>query len=279
MTQPAVFRLKGQSYTCILVTEGAKFVYFVPMSSLQLEKAESREFYTEWEEYKLYPARRAAQLYLSATQYREMSPKAREHLEAIVADPATAFDPARILPQSKEETDMNAPTKQPATSKSTKASAAPAKTNAASPTAPAKKAAASKVAPNGMDTVVKQTAAATKTAPTKQAAVKTAPTKQATPAAKTPAAKTPAKGDKQAAPAAKTAPVARAAPNADQKLKVAEPDKPRRGVTQDFVNEAVKLKTFTRQQLLDKMVAKGHDAKAARIKIADCVYFEVFAAA
>lgn len=246
----AVFRAKGSSHTCIRVSEGSKFVHFVPMESLKLERMEAREFYNEWEEFTTYPVRRAAQLYLGATQYREMDDKAREHLESIVADPATVFD-ARIFPQPKEETIMNAPAKQPATSKlASKASAAPAKTKVAGKAdtkAPAKKA-APKAAPNGIDTVTKQAGKA--------------PAKQAAPA-------------KTAAPA-KAAPVPRTSPNADQKLTVAEPDKARRGVTQEFVNEAIKLKTFTRQQLLDKMVAKGHDTKAARIKIADCVYFKVF---
>lgn len=264
----AVFRTKGQSYTCIRITDGQKQVHFIPMSSLQIEKLDTREFYTNWEEFPSYPVRRAAELYLGAGQYREIAPQAREHLERIVANPATEYDPAHIFPNPSKEPIMNAPAKQPATSKTGKASTAPAKTKVAGTTKPA---ATSKTKPaNGMDTVVKQATAAAankKVAPGKQAA----PAKTAAPAKS--AAKT-APG-KQAAPA-KAAPVARTAPNADQKLKVAEPDKPRRGVTQEFVNEAVKLKTFTRQQLHDAMVKKGHDSKAARIKIADCVYFKVF---
>lgn len=265
----AVFRSKGTTYTCLRVTETPKAVHFITMASLQLEKTDPRTFYLEWEEFTNYPVRRAAEVYLGAGEYREIAPQVREHLERIVADPATDYDPARI--NQPKETDMNAPAKQPATSKTgtNKASAAPAKTKVAGSTTPAKTAApakqavpakttpaktvpaktapaktAAKKAPNGMDTVLKQ------------ATAKTAPAKQAAPT--------------------KAAPVARTAPNSDQKLKVAEPDKPRRGTTGEFVEEALKLKTFTRQQLHDAMVKKGYESKPARIKIADCVYFKVF---
>ena len=266
MADPAVYRTIGSSHTAIVIADNGKTVQFIPMSTLLVSKQDAREFHHEWEPMPLYPVQRAAVLYLGATQYREMSPKAREHLEAIAGNQKLAFDEARIIPQpankeSSMATAKTAPAKQPATSKL--ASSAPAKTKVAGKTdqpvkaaakaAPAKTAAAPVAAKkgavkNGMDTVVSQAAK-----------------KGAAPA-------------KQPAPAAKGAAVPRVSPNADQKLRVAEADKPRRGVTQEFVNEALKLKTFTRQQLLDVMVKKGHEEKPARIKIADCVYFEVFEA-
>lgn len=256
----AVVRMRGSSHTAIRVSVGPKFTTFIPMETLALTKLDNREFHNDWEEYTVYPVRRAAQLYLK-DQFREIPQQARECLEKIVADPATVFDETRINQPSKEETmaTKTAPAKTPATSK---VAAAPAKPAAkAAPAKPAAKAAA---------------------APAK------APAK---PAAKAAPAKAPAKANgistvvaqagkkapaKNAAPAAKVPPVR---PANDEKLKVDEPEKARRGTTAEFVAEAVKLKTFTRQQLHDVMVKKGHESKAARIKIADCVYFKVFVAA
>jgi hypothetical protein len=253
----AVVRMRGSSHTAIRVSVGPKFTTFIPMETLALTKLDNREFHNDWEEYTVYPVRRAAQLYLK-DQFREIPQQARECLEKIVADPATVFDETRINQPSKEETTMATATK----------------------TAPAKKApATSKVAAAPAKPAAKAAPAKPAAAPAKPAA-KAAPTK--------PAAKAPAKANgistvvaqagkkapaKNAAPAAKVPPVR---PANDEKLKVDEPEKARRGTTAEFVAEAVKLKTFTRQQLHDVMVKKGHESKAARIKIADCVYFKVF---
>lgn len=133
MSAPVVCRKIGQSYTCIRVSEGAKFVHFIPMETLRLEKLDGREFYQVWEEFKEYPVRRAAELYLGAGDYREIGDKEREHLAAIVANPATIYDLAP--PTVKEDHIM-------ATAKTAPAKTAPAK-------APAKTKAAS-----GIDTVV-----------------------------------------------------------------------------------------------------------------------------
>lgn len=152
MSAPAVFRELGLSYTCILLNEGAKFVQFIPMASLKIEKMEARAFYQKWEEYKEYPVRRAAELYLGAGVYREIGDKEREHLNAIVANPATVYQLAPTT-VNKEENIM-------ATAKKT----------------PAKKAAPKKEA-NGINTVVtgaKPPAKVAAAAPAKQPAAKKA---------------------------------------------------------------------------------------------------------
>ena len=257
----AVVRLRGSSHTAIRVSVGPKFTTFIPMETLAVTKLDNREFHDDWEEYSVYPVRRAAELYLK-DQHREIPQQARECLEKIVADPATVFDEARINQPTQKEATMatkTAPVKTPATSKSA-AAAAPTKPLKGAATAPAKTAAPAKPA--------------AKAAPVKPAA-KAAPAKAngintvvAQAGKKAPA--------KTAAPAAKVPPVR---PANDEKLKVDEPEKARRGTTAEYVAEALKLKSFTRQQLHDVMVKKGHESKAARIKIANCVYFKVFVAA
>lgn len=255
MSDTAVCRQRGSSHTCIRLSIGTKFTTFIPMDGLTVSKLDNKSFHLEWEDMPEYPVRRAAELYLGTCSYREMDAAAKGQLQRIMADPASAFDPNFSLNAPKEDTMATAAaSKNPAAKKTAPPPAAKAAAAAPAKTAPAKKAAANgavpaKTAPakkNGMDTVVAQSA------------------------------KAPAK---TAAPTKKTgAPVATRAPN-DEKLKVAAPDAPRRGVTAEFVAEAAKLKTFTRQQLLDVMTKKGHEVKAARIKIADCVYWQIFVAA
>lgn len=251
----AVYRVKGSSHTAILVTETKTVVQFITMEDVaNVRKMEPRGFHLEWEEMTNYPVRRCAELYLGTAAYREMSSQVRDRLERIMADPATEFDPESINVNPKETAMATATApKKTAPTKPTSAPAktAPAKTAAkAPPAAPQKpvaksvpaKTAPAKTAPNGISTVVAQAG----------------------------------KGKSVAAP--KTAAVV-ARPVNDEKLKVADPAKVNRGETAEYVEVAKGLKTFTRQQLHDAMVAKGKDSKKARIKIADCVYFKVFTAA
>lgn len=254
MDAPVVCRRRGQSYTCIRVAVERKFTYYIPLDSLELKKADNREFHDEWEEFTEYPVRRAAELYLGATQYREMSPKAQEHLERIVADPATSYDPARITPLKEEPqmTDIKktAPAKQPATSKVAAAKqpatskVAPAKQAEAKPLAPAKKAPAKAVSP--MDFMVNEA----KKAGAKSAAA--AEAKSAKAAAKAPA-KAPAK---QAAPV-KAEPKAKggaARKPDDRKYTVGDDSHVKRGDSRLFVDSAKKLKKFTRAELVSAVV-------------------------
>jgi hypothetical protein len=146
----SVFREIGMSYTCIRIHDGVKFVQFISMANLKLEKMEARAFYQKWEEYKEYPVRRAAELYLGAGEYREIGGKEREHLVAIVADPATTY---QLAPTTVKEVNIMATAKK----------------------APAKKAAGKKEV-NGINTVVTgaKPPAKVAAAPAKQPAAKKA---------------------------------------------------------------------------------------------------------
>ena len=260
MDAPVVCRRRGQSYTCIRVAVGRKFTYYIPMDSLGLKKADNREFHDEWEEFPEYPVRRAAELYLGATQYREMSPKAQEHLERIVADPATPYDPARIIPLKEEPqmTDVKktAPAKQPATSKVAAAKqpatskVAAAKQAEAKPLAPAKKAPAK--AARSMYFMVNEVmkagakrAAAAGAKPAKAAAK--APAKQAAPAKAEPKAKggTARKPD-------------------DRKYTVGDDSSIKRGISRDFVDTAKRLKKFTRADLVEAFKDKADEEHIVR---------------
>lgn len=159
---PAVFR--DNSYSCIRLSVERKFTYFIPMASLTVEKMENHEFADQWKHYPVYPVRRAAEAYLSKETFREVSPKAREHLEAIAGHLPT---PA---PQPQKEEVMQTQTAIPAK----KGTPVAAKKG----TAPTKKVPAKKAA-NGIDTIVKGAKAPAKAAPAKKAAKKVPVAKQA----------------------------------------------------------------------------------------------------
>lgn len=143
MSHPAVYR-RGQSYSCITTKEDAKFVHFISMETLKLEKTERREFHGEWEEYSDYPVRRAAELYLGAGEFREIGPKETAHLEAI-RDGSPSYNLDEPQPKPKEPNMATVAKKQPAASKTAaaekpvkgagKAAAAPAKQPAKQPAA------------------------------------------------------------------------------------------------------------------------------------------------
>ena len=248
MDAPVVCRRRGQSYTCIRVAVGRKFTYYIPMDSLGLKKADNREFHDEWEESE-YPVRRAAELYLGATQYREMSPKAQEHLERIVADPATPYDPARIIPLKEEPqmTDVKktAPAKQPATSKVAAAKQAEAKPLAPAKKAPAKAARSMYFMVNEVMKAGAKRAAAAGAKPAKAAAK--APAKQAAPAKAEPKAKggTARKPD-------------------DRKYTVGDDSSIKRGISRDFVDTAKRLKKFTRADLVEAFKDKADEEHTVR---------------
>ena len=143
MNHPAVYRRHGQSYTCITTKEDAKYVHFIPMATLQLERAERRDFYAEWGEYPEYPVRRAAELYLGSGEYREIGPKELAHLEAI-RDGSPSYNLDEPQPKPKEPQMATVAKKQPAATKTAAEkplkgagkAAAPAKQPAKQPAAP-----------------------------------------------------------------------------------------------------------------------------------------------
>lgn len=234
-----VCRRIGQSYSCIRVKTDDAHAYYIPMASLAVEKAHLRDFRADWEEFPEYPVRRAAECYLEAGKYQELDPKVRDHLKAIVKDPLTVYN---LTPTTPKETEIMATAKKTAPAKTPVAKKADTK-------APGVK------APAGTGTISKT--------------AKAAPNKNGI-ATVVSGAKPPAK----TATATAKAPPVRAANN--EKLKVADASAARRGETAAYVEEAVKLKTFTRQQIADKMVSLGREPDKARIKVADCVYWEIF---
>lgn len=133
MNHPAVYRRLGQSYSCITTNEDLKYVYFIPMATLQLERVARRDFYAEWGEYPDYPVRRAAELYLGVGDHREIGPEVTTRLKAIQAGaPAYNLDES-FQPKVKEPQMATVAKKQPA---ATKAAAAPAKQPTKQPAAP-----------------------------------------------------------------------------------------------------------------------------------------------
>ena len=132
MNHPAVYRRLGQSYSCITTNEDLKYVYFIPMATLQLERVARRDFHAEWGEYPDYPVRRAAELYLGAGDHREIGPEVTTRLKAIQAGaPAYNLDES-FQPKVKGPQMATVANKQPA---ATKTAAAPAKQPAKQPAA------------------------------------------------------------------------------------------------------------------------------------------------
>lgn len=142
MSHPAVYRETGQSYTCITTKEDAKYVHFIPMATLQLEKVACRDFYSEWEEYSQYPVRRAAETYLGAGEFREISGEVKAHLNAIrTGAPAYNLEEPKLKPNEKEPIMATVAKKQPAADKAGKPSKVAGKVAADKPAKATKQAA------------------------------------------------------------------------------------------------------------------------------------------
>lgn len=189
-------------HTCILVHTGERYTEYIPMeaSAVQVLRMENKEFARTYTPRPDYPVRRAAEIYLHAPS-KVVAPKAREHLQRILADPAFVYDSSQFnLPPLKaqlhKEEDPIMATKK---------------------TAPAKK-----------------TAAAEPVQPTKKTA------------------------KAAAAPVEKT----RGRPRDDSSTyTVADSSSVKRGFIADFVAEATKLGSFTR----DKLVSKFKDTDEAKL--------------
>lgn len=144
MSHPAVYRRNGQSYTCITTKEDAKYVHFIPMATLQLERAERRQFHEEWKEYPEYPVKRAAELYMGAGEYREVGSKERSHLEAIrdgspsynLDEPQPKVKEPQMATVAKKQPAAKTPAEKPLKGAGKTAAAAPAKQAAKQPAAP-----------------------------------------------------------------------------------------------------------------------------------------------
>lgn len=82
-------------HTCICVEVSRKYTYFIPMEALavRVRRLENQEFSSSFHVVPEYPVRRAAEIYLRAPG-KEVSPEAQRHLEAVLSDPAYAYDEA-----------------------------------------------------------------------------------------------------------------------------------------------------------------------------------------
>lgn len=245
MPAPVVCRRRGQSYTCIQVAVGRKYTYYISVN-LKIKKVDNREFRRLWEEYTEYPVRRAAELYLSAAQYREMPFKVQEHLERIVTDPVTAYDPALTI-HLKEDLQMTtlkktAPiVKQPTTSK-----LASTKQAGVKPLAPAR---AKKAPVKPMTPMEHMANQVTKSATTAEVKKATATGKSKTSVEQP----TPPKRGVRA----------NLKPD-DRKYTVGDDASVKRGISRDFVDAAKKLKKFTRTDLVEAFKIHADEERAVR---------------
>lgn len=247
-------------HTCICVAIERKFSYYIPMEadSVTVRQMENAEFAHLYEVVPEYPVRRAAEIYLSAPN-KEVSPKAKEHLEAIMADPAYMYDAALFPPLNViKDNEMS-------------------------------KANVSRVAAD------KPQAAGKKPSTAKSAALKAAAEISGQPVGEVKVPKAAAKAGKEyaatdgkadklaakAAPAAKKAPKAAAAeaeakprgrtPAVDPsaRLKVGDTSSVKRGFMAEFVAKAQELekasrgKGFTGEALIEALVASHEDERAA----------------
>lgn len=117
-------------HTCILVHTGERYTEYIPMeaSAVQVLRMENREFARTYTPRPDYPVRRAAEIYLHSPG-KVVAPKAREHLQRILADPAFAYDSSQFnLPPLKaqlhKEEDPIMATKKTAPTKKTAVEAA-----------------------------------------------------------------------------------------------------------------------------------------------------------
>jgi hypothetical protein len=234
------------THTCICVAIERKYTYYIPMEPhvVRVAKATHEEFRADYDRlYTEYPVRRAAEIYLAAPD-KEVTPEARQHLEAILADPAYEYDrSAYSTPHVIQEKLM-------------------AKKNAA--------AVAEEIAqkPKNKKEALAQAGEASSKPVGEVKAPKGAAAK-AEPAAKT----APAKKAPKAAAAEGDAPKAKGgrapAVGGDVKLKVGNTESAKRGFMLEFVTRAAELekasrgKGFTGDALVESLVERHEDERAA----------------
>ncbi len=256
-----------QRHTCIRVGMDRSGVQFIAMAgTLDVCELPHYDFEQRYARALDYPVKQAAKMYLEST-HLAISEIAKQHLDYLCGN--TFTDPVTVVNYQHKESIMTPEAEM-------KAAAKAAGKPAATTKAPAKKAEAKPASRPAQ----------------KEAAAK----KFAGPAAKT----APAKATKVAAPAAvnaKATKVVAVKPGVAQKVKVAaaekapraadtteyvlaDPAKERKGATAECCKIASKLgASFTRARLNAALVKAGWEEKVAKIKVADCVYFGVFAEA
>lgn len=245
----------NSTHTAVVVGKTATHVLYIPLASLKVEKVSLKEFSADWVAYPEYPVRRAAQVYLQAGGYRPIAPQAREHLEAIVADPATEYPTFDVLQSTMQGIKM-------AKSPATRSAASGKEAVKGKPVARASDHAA-------LDKIVVQA----RTAGPKGKPVVTPidALKAGKPAPKGKAVAEPAvKAAAKSAPvAAKGKPVAAAdaakptrnrIPD-DVKYVVVDTARVKRGFLQEFVTAAQGMKVFTREKLEANFAERGGDTR------------------
>lgn len=221
---------------CICVSVERKYTYFIPMEAAEVRVAQMahEEFAHTYEPVEEYPVRRAAEIFLAAPN-KEVAPKAREHLEAILADPAYVYDSSQFSVPNVIKENMMA------------RSAAKIADEIGAKAPRNKKEALQAAEKHDKANLPRNTKAAPKEEP-------------AAPAAKK-------------APKAEAAPKAASgrAPAADMtvKLKVGDTSSVKRGFMAEFVTRAAELekasrgKGFTGEALIESLVASHEDERAA----------------
>ncbi len=250
----AVFR--DGSHSAIRVGVERKYTYYIPMeaSVVRVTSMEHREFAEAYKPYTNYPVRRAAEIFLAAPD-KEVSPKAREHLEAILADPSYAYDGSQF-----SQLQLLQPKEKPMPAK--KSAAAVAESVANKPQAKGRGASKAEKAA-AVDEAVKTEAAAGPRigkAPKQQA-------EQAQPAAKKTAPAKKAKAED--AEASKPKGRAPALPEGTR-LKVGNTESVKRGFMLEFVEAAKKLekesrgKGFTAEKIIEELTTDERTASWVR---------------
>jgi hypothetical protein len=260
---PAVYR--DNTHTAIVIDRTDTHFLYVPLASLKIEKISHKDFASEWVAYPEYPVRRAAEVYLRAGDYRQIPAQTREHLNRIVADPATEYQVFESSSTIIKGTATMA--KSPATRNgmsSVKEALAPKgkPVKATAPAVDAKpkgKPATTPAEALKKGTPVVKTDGKPVTAATKGKPAPASPVGKPAPAA--PVGKpAPAVKVKPAAAAAGDKPARNRIPD-DVKYKVVDTSRVKRGFLAEFVAKAQTLKVFTREKLEAEFSERGGDTR------------------
>lgn len=283
-----------QRHTCIRIGLDQHHVQFIPMAAvLEVVELSHYEFEKQYTQLEDYPVKQAARMYLEAT-HLERSPIAKKHLDYLCGN--SFVDPVQITNFNEKESVMTPAAQKAAAAKKGAPKAPPAKVATAKPPVAARgKTDGAHVPDPKLVEALSKAKKAEESARAEDKGRKVAASAKfaGAPSAKKVAAPAPtlpikAKGAVKVAPGVAQK-VKVVAPNAKKdtvratdatKYTLVDSDKPRKGATADACAIAKKLGTsFTRPQLQVALEKAGWDAKVAKIKIADCVYFKVFAEA
>lgn len=251
-TQYAVFH-DFNKHTAIRVHIGRKYTEFVPMDSagLRLARLLHDQFQSEYKQFD-YPLGSAVEKFLSAAKKFGATKGAAEHLKHLnnVVTSITQENTMQNVPATAGKPVSEAPA----------LAAALAAMNAAD----AKMKKADKEAAATKKTSAKKNAPKKAAAKPAKKAAKAKPAKKAKTAKKAATAKPEWATKKKGAKAAKKNGGASTRLDPDQKFKVKDGEKAKRGVLLKFVDDAKSLKTFTRESLAKKFGRKDTPEHVSR---------------